>query len=200
MNILILNTSYSRPFSCLVIEGEERKVYSHFDTKNVKHSEDTLSVIDGFLNEAKVNIKDVDVIAVNLGPGSFTGIRVGVALAKGFACARKVKLVAFNSMEQILKFSGSESALLKANNDEYYFGKVIDGKVEIGIVQNSEASGYEYSDEDDFSAMIEASVEVVLNKVKNNELVSINELNPIYLKLSQAERELLLKEKLNGNN
>lgn len=200
MNILILNTSYSRPFSCLVAIGEQREVYCYEDCTSIKHSEDTLRTIDTFLTKAQISLKDVDVLAVNLGPGSFTGIRVGVALAKGFACAdESKKIVAFNSMEQILSYCESDSALLSANSDEYYYGKVNGGKVEIGIIEKENASGYLYKDEDNFEKMIEASIQVVLSKIEKGEFVSVNDLNPIYLKLSQAERELLKKES-NGSN
>lgn len=200
MNILILNTSYNRPFSCLVCEGEENKVFFYEDCKSIKHSEDTLRTIDKFLTDASISLKDVDVLAVNLGPGSFTGIRVGVALAKGFACADlSKKIVAFNSMEQISKCFNSDNVLLKANNDEFYYGKVEDGKFSIGIVEASNANGDEYTDETNFNNMIDASIRVVLSKIEKNEFVSVNDLNPIYLKLSQAERELLKRES-NGNN
>lgn len=200
MNILILNTSYNRPFSCLVCAGDENKAFFYEDCKSIKHSEDTLRTIDKFLTDASISLKDVDVIAVNLGPGSFTGIRVGVALAKGFACADpNKKLVAFNSMEQIAQCLNSDNVLLKANNDEFYYGKVEDGKFSIGIVETSSAKGDEYTDETNFNNMIDASIKVVLNKIDKGEFVSVNELNPIYLKLSQAERELLKREN-NGNN
>ena len=187
MNILILNTSFSKPYSC-VVKGSS-VFYPQNSDGNVKHSEDTLVAIDNYLNSAGITINDIDVIAVNLGPGSFTGIRVGVALAKGFACASEKKLIAFNSMEQILAFCKKEYALLEANSEEYYYGKVDNGSVEIGIVDRS-ATGYIYSSEEDINKMVDASIEVVLQKIEKGEIVTINELNHIYLKLSQAEREL----------
>ena len=70
--------------------------------------------------------------------------------------------------------------------------------MEIGIVDRS-ATGYIYSSEEDINKMVDASIEVVLQKIEKGEFVTINELNPIYLKLSQAERELLKKEE-NGNS
>ena len=98
MNILILNTSFSKPYSC-VVKGSS-VFYPQNSDGNVKHSEDTLVAIDNYLNSAGITINDIDVIAVNLGPGSFTGIRVGVALAKGFACASEKKLIAFKMIDR----------------------------------------------------------------------------------------------------
>ncbi len=51
------------------------------------------------LKEARASIADADVIAVGLGPGSFTGIRVGVSAAKTFAFAGQKKLMGFSSLQ-----------------------------------------------------------------------------------------------------
>lgn len=49
------------------------------------HSETLLPLIDGLLSAAKVDISEVDIISVSVGPGSFTGVRIGAAIAKGLA-------------------------------------------------------------------------------------------------------------------
>lgn len=54
-------------------------------------------IID-LLTEQKINMEDLTAIAVSVGPGSFTGIRVGVSAAKGLSYARDLPLIGFNSL------------------------------------------------------------------------------------------------------
>ncbi len=201
MNILILNTSFSRPFTCLVKQDEKGcQIVKSEDNCDIKHSEDTLKLVDSLCEKMNVKIQDVDVVAVNVGPGSFTGIRVGVSIAKGLICANnKAKCVSFSSLEQVLELCGQSTALIRANEDELYFGRVENKEVNLGIAANNEMSGFEYTDEVSYDRMIEASVSIVLSKIKNIGYCSLNELVPIYLKLSQAERELIEKEKLKND-
>ena len=51
----------------------------------VNHSNVIMDVVDSLFKLSGLNIKDVDRIAVTIGPGSFTGIRIGTAIAKGLA-------------------------------------------------------------------------------------------------------------------
>lgn len=69
----------------------------------VRHSSALIPAIEKILREAKTHIGDVDVIAVGLGPGSFTGIRVGVVTAKMLAVALKIKIVGVSSLEAIAR-------------------------------------------------------------------------------------------------
>ncbi len=69
----------------------------------VRHSSALIPAIEKMLREAKIRIDDVDVIAVGLGPGSFTGIRVGVVTAKMLAVAQNIKIVGVSSLEAIAR-------------------------------------------------------------------------------------------------
>jgi tRNA threonylcarbamoyladenosine biosynthesis protein TsaB len=69
----------------------------------VRHSSALIPAIEKILRDAKIRIEDVDVIAVGLGPGSFTGIRVGVVTAKMLAVALKIKIVGVSSLEAIAR-------------------------------------------------------------------------------------------------
>ena len=65
----------------------------------VHHSERILSAIDLLLKESGTTVADLDAIAVSVGPGSFTGLRVGLATAKGLAIARNKPLVLIPTLE-----------------------------------------------------------------------------------------------------
>ena len=58
-----------------------------------------LPVVDGVLNEAGRTLDEVDLVAVTLGPGSFTGVRIGVATAKALAWALDAQLAAVSTLE-----------------------------------------------------------------------------------------------------
>ncbi|MBO3758808.1 tRNA (adenosine(37)-N6)-threonylcarbamoyltransferase complex dimerization subunit type 1 TsaB [Ciceribacter sp. L1K22] len=63
------------------------------------HAERLMAIVDLALDQAGVDISDVGRIAVTVGPGSFTGIRVGVAAARGFALSLGVESVGISTLE-----------------------------------------------------------------------------------------------------
>jgi tRNA threonylcarbamoyl adenosine modification protein YeaZ len=65
------------------------------------HAEHLMGVVDDALNRARLSFPDMDRIVVSVGPGSFTGIRVGVAAARGFALARRIPAVGVTTLEAI---------------------------------------------------------------------------------------------------
>lgn len=76
-----------------------RTFFSSLDS-NCKHSENVLAEIDALCSRAGVDILDVDTLAVVVGPGSFTGLRIGVAIARALGCVNKnLRFVAISSLE-----------------------------------------------------------------------------------------------------
>lgn len=69
-----------------------------------------IELIDAVLRDAGLDYGGIDVIAVNCGPGSFTGIRAGVAAARGLALASGRPLVAVNSLEVLAAALGPQAA------------------------------------------------------------------------------------------
>jgi tRNA threonylcarbamoyladenosine biosynthesis protein TsaB len=66
-----------------------------------KRSERLWGEIDYLLKEAGLTIRDVDLYSVCIGPGGFTGLRVGIAAIKGFATANKKQIVGVTSLEAV---------------------------------------------------------------------------------------------------
>ena len=65
----------------------------------VTHSRRLLAGIDRLLQETGVDWQEIDAVAVSLGPGSFTGLRIGLATAKGLALAGDVKLIGVGTLD-----------------------------------------------------------------------------------------------------
>lgn len=94
MNILILDTSQPESYVALY-KGEELLSKRTFPPKDqVKF---LIQLIDAILNEHLMKLEEVDLIKVAIGPGSFTGTRVGVITAKGLAFGAGIPIEGFNS-------------------------------------------------------------------------------------------------------
>lgn len=65
------------------------------------HSERLLMIIDEVLTRASLSVKNLDAIAVSIGPGSFTGLRIGLSIAKGLALACDKPLIAVPTLDGI---------------------------------------------------------------------------------------------------
>ena len=83
MKILALETS-AKSVSAAVVENGKVLCSGYQDT-GLTHSRTLMPIVEGILKNTDLTIHDCDVIAVAAGPGSFTGIRIGVAAAKGLA-------------------------------------------------------------------------------------------------------------------
>lgn len=65
------------------------------------HAEHVIAVIDGALADAKMSYADLTAIAVSVGPGSFTGVRVGVSAARGLALALNIPAIGVTTFEAL---------------------------------------------------------------------------------------------------
>lgn len=102
---------------------------------NNRHSESLVTALDGLLGQSRQTKNDLESVAVVSGPGSFTGLRVGLAFAKGLALGLGLRLLAVNSLEALAYSAGSEAGLLSpmidAKKNQIYAAlyEAIDGGV-----------------------------------------------------------------------
>lgn len=104
---------------------QEDKLIGEIRTNHRKtHSEQLLPMIDQLLTLCECSLSEIDVLAVSLGPGSFTGIRIGVATVKGLAQALNKPVVGVNSLEalawQANAFHGQVIPLIDAQRKLVY--------------------------------------------------------------------------------
>jgi len=94
---------------------------------NLNHSDTVMSAIDALFELSGNSIKDIERIAVSIGPGSFTGIRVGVGTAKGLAYSLKVPLVGINELDAIANLAPRTYkkiiSLIDARKERVYYAE-----------------------------------------------------------------------------
>ncbi|SCA58526.1 hypothetical protein AB751O23_AD_00420 [Chlamydiales bacterium SCGC AB-751-O23] len=116
MKALVICTSFSK--SILSICDSKGTLVSVEMEPNHRHSENYFSHLEGLLGEE--SLKEIELIVCGVGPGSFTGIRVGASIAKAFSYALKIPLVGVNSLKsfipEVSEASGGFMNLLDANS------------------------------------------------------------------------------------
>lgn len=73
----------------------------NFINNGLTHSQTLMPMVEKTLNDANVSVKDIELFAITNGPGSFTGVRIGIASVKGMADALGKKCIAISTLEAI---------------------------------------------------------------------------------------------------
>lgn len=124
MKILAIDTSGQ---NCSVAIIDEEKVICDFNLSiGTTHSESLLPMIDEVCKTSKIDLSEVDVLACGIGPGSFTGLRIGIATIKGFALAQNKNVIGVPTLDalayNIANFDGLICSVLDARNNNVYAG------------------------------------------------------------------------------
>ncbi len=141
MKILGIDTSAKT--SSVGICGDNKTVDELFLDKGLTHSETILPMIDEILTRNGLTLDDIDALAVNNGPGSFTGIRIGVAVVKGLAFEKNIPCYEVSTLDSIAfnckDKSGLIVAVMDARRNQVYNANYIvsDGKAEKVIKDRS---------------------------------------------------------------
>lgn len=128
--ILSIETSSSECGACIYYNNE--KFYqSYIRYKNV-HAEKIFETIDIVLKSAEINCSNLKAIAISNGPGSFTGLRIGMSAVKGLAFGSSIPLIPVPTFEalalQISKYLPDNTVFAianKVNIDEVYYARFI---------------------------------------------------------------------------
>ncbi len=99
MKILAVDSS-AKTASVAVIDGENL-ISECFVNAGLTHSRTLMPMVNNALIQADINIADIDAFCVNAGPGSFTGIRIGVAAIKGLALSGDKPCAGISTLESI---------------------------------------------------------------------------------------------------
>ena len=134
MKILALDCSATAA-SCAVLE-EDKVIASSFVNVKLTHSQTLLPMLENTLASAKLGLTDINAFAINSGPGSFTGIRIGISAVKGLAMPNNLPCAAVSTLYSVAcmhkNFSGVVCAAMDARCNQVYNAlfRIENGRIE----------------------------------------------------------------------
>lgn len=174
-------------------------------TKSIpnEHSKYAVSYIDEVLKKSEITPKEVQSIMVVNGPGSFTGVRIGLTIAKVYALLNDIKVTLISSLKCLAIGNNKNKyilSLINARNDNYYIGfydnnyndvinehfgnieevnDIINKYNDVLVVSNN-------SDNDNVKVINELDIESIYDYYKDKDKVNPHMVLPNYLKLPQV--------------
>lgn len=122
MKTLAIDTSSKICGVCIL---ENKTLINKIDLNNgLTHSESLMPLIKEVLEKANLKLSDIDNIVCDIGPGSFTGIRIGVATAMAFVDSLKLKYTGVTSLEALaynINTQGLICSIIDAKNENCYY-------------------------------------------------------------------------------
>lgn len=232
MRILAVDTS-SKNCSVAIVEVYENKNYNIIAFENSDdektHSQKLMPIVDKVFKEHNLTLKDMDLLACCVGPGSFTGIRIGIATMKAFADVTNIKTVSVTSLESLsynieedgiiipiidCKNNNVYSAIFSKENNTYkQIGKNISDNIDNAIsLYKANAENKNITFVGDGSILYKdlltsrLSNKLIFSNKNTQSSISLakcaydkyleglygdsNNLSPLYLRKSQAERAI----------
>ena len=214
--ILAFDCSGKSVSAAVYDEKSGKPLAARFSEGGGPHSVTLMPLVDAVLKEADVSVKDLSFAAVTVGPGSFTGVRIGVSLAKGLLLPYNIPVKAVSSLEaaaESVKEDGVVLALSDARRERFYFafferrGGVLSRLSEDAVADfetvSTHADFYGATLAGDGAGLFKTlckkdykiasfkgvdALDVCLASLKK-EAVDVRRLAPVYLALPQAERE-----------
>ena len=232
MKILGIDTS-TMAANVAVLEDDKLICEYTINTKKT-HSQKLMPMIENMLKLSDLDIKEIDAIAICVGPGSFTGLRIGMATAKAMAHVNNIPLIGVNSLEilgaNMDLCNRNICSILDAQRNQVYMNKYIlkDDKIteleEISIKAIDELLEEISSSNEDWVLVGEAvykykeKIEEISNitipspannitkastlcfvardkMLSNDQVYNCYNINPMYIRKSQAEEQYEEKQK-----
>lgn len=225
MNILAIDTS---TMISTVTIANDNEILGDFNVNQQKtHSESLVPMIETLLELLGMEFKDIDEFVISKGPGSFTGLRIGMTIAKTLAQVNDRKLVPISTLLALANNSSSDKLkvpMLDARGNRVYgavydkdFNEII--KEDLYTIEDFSKLVNDLDKEIELIGDISLKYEDLFEKAKvlpinfrntigksliklaleNKNDYDLYQLVPNYLRKSQAERELLRNDQKNGN-
>ncbi len=133
VNILAVETATS---ACSVALNVGDVIFERSEIGNNIHSQCLLSMLEQVLVEAQLTVSELNAVAVGQGPGSFTGLRIGVGVAQGIAYGAGCSMLGISSLAALAHQTNQSGYVLTgidARMNEVYWGlyKMLDGDVQL---------------------------------------------------------------------
>lgn len=181
MKRLFIDTHSEKVTVAIVTED---KTYIKEQVSDRSHSEVVVPLLDSLLEEAKMNLKELDEIIVVNGPGSFTGVRIGVTIAKTIAYSLNIPIKTLTSLEMFGESSTSNFDVVTVLDSKgVYSARRVDGEYTDFMYQRK-ADFEEYVAKNGFNVLEERelNIERILKYMETKEVTNPHKVNPIYIK------------------
>ncbi|WP_436855755.1 tRNA (adenosine(37)-N6)-threonylcarbamoyltransferase complex dimerization subunit type 1 TsaB [Staphylococcus caeli] len=220
MNYLLMDTS-NQPMSVALMK-DNIVVAEINSNEKTNHSVQLMPAISKIFNESNIAKEDVDAIVVAQGPGSYTGLRIGVTVAKTLAYALDTQLYGVSSLKALAASIKEEDCLIvpifDARREAVYTGvyKNIDGKLiqiiedqylpisELLTLLHEQNEPYQFvgTDTEKLADLLDSHCVSNLPQAKEMQSLidkpeDIHQFKPNYIKISEAERNWLNQQSKN---
>lgn len=199
---LFIDTSISYPTISIIKDSEVLFLFNEEIKSDM--SSKILPIIDTGIKKSNISLNLIDKIFVVNGPGSFTGVRIGVTIAKTIAWSLKIPVIPISSLEYIATTNTSKKylvSMIDARRGNVFAG-IYDTNLncikEDLLINKDELlkninNDYELVSYDRFEDVIEPNTSVlkIINKHIDDKGVNPHNLKPNYLKLTEAEENRL---------
>jgi len=229
VNVFAMDTSSLT--ATVAVMNNEKLLGEYTVSNKLTHSQTILPMTDELIKNVSMTLNDIDVFSVCIGPGSFTGLRIGMATVKTFAQALSKPIIGVSSLDAVAyNFFGADdyiicpivdarrgevyNALYRLENkimpdralsldalfDELSGKKVIFcGDASISYrdrITNRNESQWIIAPKTQLLPKASSVAQVAFERAQNGDFDDVYTLEPVYLRKSQAERELEEKNKL----
>ena len=194
---IILNIETSSK-NCSVCLSSKGNLVTSFDLEDeaYRHSELLTSSIQNILNENNLDVSGLSAVSVGIGPGSFTGLRIGFSVAKGLCYPHNIDLIGISSLKiianSVVKENKNIISLIKDKGEHYYISKYSNDLKEI-IKPKIKLIDKDYI----FNILDDDSV-IVVNTDESNEFISdlVNEEIQVFKRTISSVDMISLSHKL----
>ena len=188
--MLILAADTSLPLLSVALLRDDDLIAAAALEGKGSRNEKLLPAIDWLLGEAGVDRHEVDLFAVTRGPGSFTGVRLGLATMQGLALALAKPICAMSTHEAIAPATGRVAIVDDAGRGELYVSEFEDGREVAAPHLAKSASGLTVAEFLRSGNAAAACARRARAIVQAGRLESYADVTPIYVRLAEAEEKL----------
>ena len=157
-----------------------------------QHSDYTIPMLKTLLERNKMTVHDLNSIIIVNGPGSFTGVRLGVTIAKTLAYTLEIPIKTISSLEAIALSDHKHERKLPIIRDvKGVFCQLYDNENISEIAYYSNANFLEYKkknkiEDDEILENVEYDFESILKYMEDKPTIKAHEVNPLYIKVIEA--------------
>ncbi len=187
MNILLIDTCTADLVAAVIRDG---KVFDGTEKQSgTRHSQRLCLAVEETMKKAGISFADIHCYACAVGPGSFTGIRIGVATVKGYAAAHNAPFIAVNSLQAIAvsqNCGNKGSAAMDAGNG-YYYASYGENAESPRLISYDDSRAVNAGKAACASEYLDGEIALVMRAATEKKFDEV--LTPLYIRKCQAEEK-----------